>query len=190
MRFIGLGSVALFLVACSGDPPAEPALHVTGALDARTHVVANAQAIALASDGRAFAANLTPSGRFALDLPVGHVYRIVVANASPSSDMVHTVGRVVNRTSDGPTSVIAVHEEGKVDLGMVRASGDAAGDLPPAPPGDDANGDYSSHPIELQACSEGDPLDFVPDHAPGDKWSVRDGDETPPAIAVKPCKVE
>jgi hypothetical protein len=112
---------AVGAMACgkSSDSPSasdSSTLHVTGTVEGRQ--LDNASALAIGSDGHTYAAYVQQSGRFALDLPVGHVYRIVFANSTASGDL-RTIGHLVNPTSQGSANVLAIHEAGTWNLGTV-----------------------------------------------------------------------
>lgn len=121
MKNLGLGlvaAVAMASIACGSSPSSENTLHVTGAVSAKTRSLDNARAMAFSSDGHVYSAFLTKTGKFKLDLPVGHVYRIAIANGTSSADL-RIIGHVMNTTTNGDSPVIAVHEGGNLALGTL-----------------------------------------------------------------------
>lgn len=123
----GFGTVmalAMTAMACSKTPDASTSstLEVTGTVNTRLRSLDNASAIAIGSDGRTFSAYIAKNGRFKLSLPVGHVYRIVVANSTMAGEL-RTVGHLVNPTSAGKADVIAVKRGGKLNLGTLKPAG-------------------------------------------------------------------
>ena len=124
----GFGTVmtlAMAAVAC-GTPEApassSSSLEVTGTVDTRLRTLDNASAVAIGSDGRTFSAYVKKNGSFKLNLPVGHVYRILIANSTMAGQL-RTVGHLVNSTSSGRSDEIAVKQGGKMNLGALRPAG-------------------------------------------------------------------
>ncbi len=153
---IGFGSVlalAMTALACGKPAPeASSTLKVSGAIDTRSQSLDNASAVAIGSDGRTFSAYLQRNGRFTLELPVGHVYRILIANSTMSGQL-RPIGHLVNPTSRGKADVIAVKKGGSLNLGTLRPAGASSnalkvacdcpgekGDVPPSD-GDKGSGD-------------------------------------------------
>jgi hypothetical protein len=130
----GFGTVtalAMAAVACSSPEVATPSsssLEVTGTVDTALRSLDNASAVAIGSDGRTFSAYVQKNGSFKLDLPVGHTYRILIANSTMAGEL-RTIGHLVNKTSDGKTDEIAVKEGGKMKLGALRPAGTSAGSV-------------------------------------------------------------
>src|SRR5262249_48969097 len=103
--------MASIVVACSGnanngtsDNVGTGTLRVTGAVAGLTNLD-NSKAVAFASDGTAISSYLDEFGRFRLDLPVGHAYRVLIANSTHDDHLV-TIGHLVNQTSQGSTDWI------------------------------------------------------------------------------------
>src|SRR6478672_426716 len=98
MKTLRLGVVAALAtmaMACGKNPDSSSdTLHVTGKVDGRT--LDNASALAIGSNGKTYSAYVQRSGKFALDLPAGHVYRIVIANSTMSGQL-RTVGHLTNK---------------------------------------------------------------------------------------------
>lgn len=123
----GYGTVmalAMAAVACgkSSDESKSSTLEVTGTVNTQLRTLDNASAVAIGSDGRTFSAYIEKNGRFKLALPVGHVYRVVIANSTMQGEL-RTVGHLVNPTSTGKADVIAVKEGGKLNLGKLTPAG-------------------------------------------------------------------
>jgi hypothetical protein len=121
-----LTALAMAAVACNAPyeekGPSSSSLEVTGTVDTALRTLDNASAVAIGSDGRTYSAYLKRSGSFKLDLPVGHVYRIIIANSTMNGEL-RTIGHLVNNTSDGKADEIAVKEGGKMNLGALRPVG-------------------------------------------------------------------
>jgi hypothetical protein len=205
MRCWVIAIVALGAIACGKGPDDGSTLHVTGRVDGRT--LDNASALAIGSDGHTYTAYIRSSGSFALDLPTGHVYRIVIANSTANGEL-RTVGHLVNPTSQGTSSVIAVHEGGTWNLGTLStggagsvhtacACGSGSGSGGSDDQGqnnddqgennddqgendDDQGGDYKCHQKDGdkdKSCDDGDDVELHASHAPGDKCAKHDDDD-------------
>ena len=134
-NLFGLGTVmalSMAAVACGNSPEASTtpssSLEVTGTVDTQLRSLDNASAVAIGSDGRTFSAYVKKNGSFKLDLPVGHTYRILIANSTMAGQL-RTVGHLVNKTSDGKADEIAVKTGGKMNLGALRPAGASANSL-------------------------------------------------------------
>jgi hypothetical protein len=209
MKAFSLGALVTLVamtMACGknqDDSSNSSSLHVTGSVDGRT--LDNASALAIGSDGKTYTAYIRQNGSFALDLPVGHVYRIVIAN-STSTGQLRTIGHLVNVTSQGTADVIAVHEGGSLNLGQLRptSTSTSATALHPAcatcsggmgggdnddqgendddqgENDDDQGGDYKCHRddgAKKKTCDDGDDVALGASHNPGDKCAKHDGDD-------------
>lgn len=126
-KLIGIGSVmalGMAAVAC-GETPAESSsstLEVTGTVDQRLRTLDNASAVAIGSDGRTYSAYLKSNGGFRLSLPVGHTYRVLIANSTANGEL-RQIGHLVNQTSAGKEDEIAVKAGGRLNLGTLRPAG-------------------------------------------------------------------
>lgn len=126
-KLIGIGSVmalGMAAVAC-GETPAESSsstLEVTGTVDQRLRTLDNASAVAIGSDGRTYSAYLKANGAFRLSLPVGHTYRVLIANSTANGEL-RQIGHLVNQTSAGKEDEIAVKDGGRLNLGTLRPAG-------------------------------------------------------------------
>ncbi len=74
---------------------------------------------------------------FRLDLPVGHVYRVLITNSTANGEL-RQIHHLVNQTSGGKTDEIAVKDGGTMKLGTLRPAA-AAGGVKPACDCDDPN---------------------------------------------------
>lgn len=216
MKRIVIGSVmalAMAAVACGGgdkDSTGSNAanLKVSGTVDSAGRSLDNASAIAIGSDGRTFSAYLDRAGKFSLELPVGHVYRIIIANGTMSGGL-HPVGHLVNATSRGNAEEIAVKEGGTMNLGRLHPAGttttaaprslhvlcgcssddDDASDQSPAE--DDSGDDYKTQQKDTDKdnlCDDASSdVDLVAENAPGDKCAKDEDDEPAPKPAPKAC---
>ena len=215
MKTLGLGSVlalSMAVLACGrGTPDTSSTLKVTGSIDTQRQALDNASAVAIGSDGRTFSAYVQKTGRFTLQLPVGHVYRIIIANSTMSGEL-RPIGHLVNTTSRGKADVISVKDGGSLNLGTLRPAGSSAGAVHTAcdctggdksgdsdKSGGDDNGDkdseeggddYKSHEKDSdkdRVCKGDADVELEADHAPGDKCAKDADEEDAPKPKAKSC---
>jgi hypothetical protein len=165
---------------------------VHGTLPPTTKALDNARAVALGADGHTFAAYLTRTGQFTLNLPVGHAYMIVFANSRlDGSESV--IGHLTIHTSNGTRSFLGARAPGQIELGTVSlaqggsvvpqgastlkiacgcssgSSGDGGG-----------GGDYGCHEDDNecnQVCDDGGDDDMECENDPGDDCESDDLDD-------------
>lgn len=132
MKALGFGTLialAATLLACGNSTPeTSKNLTITGSVDTQTLALDNASAVAVGADGRTFSAYVKRSGKFTLDLPVGQVYRIIIANSTMLGEL-RPIGHMVNPTSRGTSALIAVKEGGTLALGTLRRAGTSSSGL-------------------------------------------------------------
>jgi hypothetical protein len=190
MRSAVFGLVGGVMVAAGGCGSGETAsIHVSGTVDPEARRLTGARAVATATSGRTYSAAIARSGRFALELPVGTTYRLVIANRTRSGQL-RVVGHLVNPSALGTLHVIAVRREGELSLGRLRPAG-ASG--PPAAgssgirtaeheadeAGEEEHGDDSAETNDDDLlCVDGDDVALEAEHAPDDDFddvSASDG---------------
>ena len=115
---LGITLAAVAIGCGSADSGPAPSLKLTGTVDTATMKLDNAKAVARAADGHVYSAYLDRSGHFALNLPTGSAYRIVIANTTRTGAL-KTLGHLVNGTSHGLSHRISAHTTGVVRLGTV-----------------------------------------------------------------------
>lgn len=117
---LSAGILALGLVAgCGGAPSTGGTATVTGSVSRTTRPLDNARALAIGADGRSFWAYLDAAGAFALKLPVGQSYRVLVADALAGGGQ-RTVGHLVVHPTTGATRWIGLRVPGTVVLGALH----------------------------------------------------------------------
>ncbi len=218
MKRIGIGSVvalALAAIACGGGDKEDTGsnasnLKVSGTVENAGRSLDNASAIAIGSDGRTFSAYLDRSGKFSLDLPVGHVYRIIIANGTMSGGL-HPIGHLVNSTTRGNAEEISVKTGGSMNLGRLRPAGTTSGSVHvqcgcsdddddsssssssknPPDNSSDSDDDYKTQQKDSDKdnlCEDSaSDVDLVAENAPGDKCAKDDDDQPAPKPAPKAC---
>ena len=167
-----VGVVALAaMIGCGGadpSPTGTTALKLQGTVSPGARRLDNARAIAVTRSGKAYWSYLDARGHFALTLPKGVSYRVLIANARAAGGK-HIVGHLAIATSAGSSKWIGVHAGGALDLGTL-ALASAGGDLralhddgsssSSSGKGDDSDhhGDNDCHEQEHEdddVCSEG-----------------------------------
>ncbi len=221
MKSLGFGSVLAFamtVLACGkGTPDSSSTLKVTGSIDTNSRSLDNASALAIGSDGRTFSAYVQKTGRFTLELPVGHVYRIIIANSTMRGEL-RPIGHLVNTTSKGKADVIAVKDGGSLNLGTLRPVGsssstlhtkcdcagsssegsksggsDKSGDSKDEKESEDGGDDYKCHEKDGdkdRVCQGEADVELEADHAPGDKCAKDDDDDDAPKPKAKSCSTK
>jgi hypothetical protein len=197
MKTIGFGSalvLAMTALACGKPAPeaSSSTLKVSGTVDRQSQALDNASAVAIGSDGRTFSAYLQRNGKFSLELPVGHVYRILITNSTMSGQL-RPIGHLVNPTSRGKSHVIAVKNGGSLNLGTLRPAGSTSSsalhtacDCPGEDPGgkgsgtgDKGSGTGTGDKGSGDKSSDGDYGDEKggDDYGDGEKGSGEEGDD-------------
>jgi hypothetical protein len=195
-------AVGITAMGCASKTDSPSTLHITGTVGQQSSALSGPRAVATSSDGRSFSAVLTKTGQFALDVPVGSTYRIVIANATRTGQL-RVVGHLVNPTTHGTTDVIAVNGAGSLALGTLRPVGTL-----PMPAGavhtmsveskDGAEqndgteskdgGESKESDDDGKLCQDGDDVELDAEHKPGPELEAS-RDSAKPKESGKSCDV-
>ena len=74
------GGLLITVVACGSTDAPERTMTLQGALSAGSVHTDNARAIAVSDTGNKYWSYLTGKGTFSVKVPIGHAYRLVIAN--------------------------------------------------------------------------------------------------------------
>jgi hypothetical protein len=181
------------LFGCGGSAGSPSGtLTVHGTLPPTTKALDNARAVAMGADGHTFAAYLTRTGGFTLNLPVGHAYMIVFANSRlDGSESV--IGHLVFHTSNGAESFLGARAPGQIELGRISlAQGGsvvpqvtsglkiACGCSSGGSEGGEGGGDYGCHEDDNECnevCDDGGDDEMGSENEPGDDCESGDLDD-------------
>ncbi len=135
LALVATTAIAFTGIGCGGSGGENTAsdgsrMTLQGTVSASEVSLDNARAIALSADGHAYAAYLDSHGDFSLDVPIGHAYRVVVAN-SLASGRHAVVAHLAIRTSRGTSTWLGARTGGTIDLGVL-SSASQGGKLVPA----------------------------------------------------------
>jgi hypothetical protein len=197
-RWFATGLVAMALFGSSGcgagggGSIGSSTLRLEGSVAPGARVLDDARVAAVASDGRVYWAYLDARGAFAVEVPVGGAYRVLVANARASGGQ-RVIGHLTIQTAHGASRWMAAPVGGILPLGALRrphagpaattkdlgggdvASSDSSGSSSEPSSSDH---DYDSHDdAHIGLCSEhdgaevDDDVELEADDDPGDGFA-------------------
>lgn len=123
---IGLGLCVTVVTAagCGSTSSASSApskeLTLSGTVSPSARKLDNARAVALSAAGKTYWAYVSPTGTFALKVPTGDAYKVVLTNARAAGGR-KVVGHIVWRAVAGASSWINIEQGGAFDVGTLRA---------------------------------------------------------------------
>lgn len=176
----GLAVLGLGILACGKteqDDSNGGELAVEGRVSQEIAIADDARAIAVGRDGRTFSTRLDGQRGFAIRVPVGQSYRVVLANPRREGGLVQVAHlSLLGEAGEGRVEWLGANEAGSVDLGTLVpvSSTPSGGDLGLRTYGAPPSGDHDDDDHDRDACHDDD----------GDRDLCTQGKET----EVKPSK--
>lgn len=187
-RSVGALGLVMATMACAGtsESTASSSARVEGTVVQRS--LDNARAIAITPDGHRTWSYLDVRGHFALELPTGQSYRLLIANTLPDGSL-RAIGHLSIHSSAGVGRWLDVQRGGTLDLGVLSTTGaKTAPTLGTKSEGDHSDSESDAEDVDTEThhddeehavCADhheggddrDDDVELTAEHEPGDDWA-------------------